>query len=178
MKNYVLLLLLLIIALSCNPLKVMTDYDKSIDFSKFNSYQFYEDIGKGLNDLDVKRVTAQLNANLDSLGFTRAEEPDFFINVMVDYANTQSRNTLNVGFGNGGRNGGIGVSGGIPIGQKKLSEEFIIEFVNAKTNELFWEGILVSKVTENRAPELKEIHFKTVIRKILNAYQKTKSSNK
>lgn len=49
----------------------------------------------------------------------------------------QNSNTIGIGLGSGGINRGFGVSGGIPIGVKRLNEEFTIEFVNAENNTLF-----------------------------------------
>lgn len=49
----------------------------------------------------------------------------------------QNSNTIGIGLGSGGINHGFGVSGGIPIGVKRLNEEFRIEFLNAENNTLF-----------------------------------------
>ncbi len=81
-----------------------------------------------------------------------------------------NNNTIGIGIGSGGNNGGFGISGGIPIGGKKLNEELIIEFVNSKTDKVIWEGILNSKIKEKRKPEEKELHFQEVIKKILEKY--------
>lgn len=166
--------LIVVFLFCCSSSKVMTDYDKTIDLSKFKSYNFYEDIGKGLNELDVKRVTSALDSVLISSGFKKQDTSDFLINVIVNYSELQTTNTINIGFGNGG----IGVGGGIPIGGKKINEELIVEFVNAKTNTLFWEGVLNSKVPEKRKPETKTNHYKKVIQQILNEYPVLKKTSK
>ncbi|MGK0413717.1 MAG: hypothetical protein ACJA1B_001925 [Polaribacter sp.] len=162
--------LFLFLLVSCSSSKVMIDYDAEIDFSNFKSYAFYEDVGKGLNELDVKRVLTVMNAELQQLGFLQSDNPDFFINMKSKISEAQNNNTIGIGIGNGGINGGFGVSGGIPIGGKKLNEEFRIEFVNAQNNILFWEAILNSKIKEKRKPEEKELHFKAIISKILENY--------
>lgn len=166
----------LFILMSCTSSKVITDYDKNTDFSAFKTYNLYSDIGKGLNELDVKRITKALDIEFKQLGFLKVEEPDFLVNIIVNYSEAQNNNSIGVGIGSGGRNGGFGISGGIPIGAKKLNEEFVVEFVNAKSDALFWEGVLNSKVRENRTPDLKEIHFSKVIQQILEKYPNKKSS--
>lgn len=50
--------------MSCAISKIIIDYDVEIDFSNFKSYAFFEDLGKGLNELDIKRVTDVLNSQL------------------------------------------------------------------------------------------------------------------
>ena len=160
----------------CSTNKVMTDYDKNVDLTKYKTYGFYEDLGEGLNQFDKNRVEEALDSILTTHIFEPASEPDFLINVIVNYAEVVGGNTINIGFGNVGRRGGVGVSGGIPIGGRKLSEEFIIEFVDAKTDSLFWEGIAITEVSEERTPEVKRIHFVKTVEKILEKYPIKKSS--
>jgi hypothetical protein len=155
---------------------VITDYDSEINFNDFKTYAFFEDVGKGLNELDVKRVISSMNSELKLSGFIELENPDFFINIISKISEAKNNNTIGIGIGSGGRNGGFGISGGIPIGGKKLNEEFIIEFVNAKTDEIIWEGILNSTIKEKRKPEQKEVHFKEIIKKILDKYPPKKKN--
>lgn len=148
----------------------MTDYDNAINFSDFKTYSFYEDVGGGLNELDVKRVIFAINFELKQRGFQETENPDFYINVTSKTSESSNNNSIGIGVGGGGRNSGFGISGGIPIGAKKLNEELVIEFVNAKTNQIIWEGALNSKIKENRNPEEKELQYTEVVKKILNYY--------
>lgn len=152
--------------MSCSSAKVMTDFDNAINFSDFKTYGYYEDVGKGLNELDIKRVISALNLEMEQNGFADLDNPDFFINITSKISESRNRNSIGIGLGNGG----FGLSGGIPIGGKKLNEEFVIEFVNSKTNQVIWEGILNSKIKEKRTPEEKEAHFQKVITKILEKY--------
>ncbi|PQJ82597.1 DUF4136 domain-containing protein [Polaribacter glomeratus] len=164
MKN--LKYLFFILLMSCSSAKVMTDFDNAINFSDFKTYGYYEDVGKGLNELDIKRVISALNLEMEQNGFADLDNPDFFINITSKISESRNRNSIGIGLGNGG----FGLSGGIPIGGKKLNEEFVIEFVNSKTNQVIWEGILNSKIKEKRTPEEKEAHFQKVITKILEKY--------
>ena len=165
------------ILISCSSSKVMTDYDNTVNFSDFKTFNFYEDVGEGLSELDVKRVTKAITFEMTERNIIEAENPDMFINVIVKTTEAQNNNTIGIGIGNGGRNGGFGISGGIPIGSKKLNEEFIIEFVNAKTDEVFWEGRLNSTLKKENTPEVKELHYKNVVNKILTKYPVNKKSS-
>ncbi|MBU3009848.1 DUF4136 domain-containing protein [Polaribacter vadi] len=156
--------------MSCSSSKVIADYDSEIDFNNFKTYNFFEDLGKGLNELDIKRVLSAINTELNKKGLTQNDNPDFYINAIANYSEAQNSNSIGIGIGSGNRNGGFGISGGIPIGGKKLNEEFIIEFVNAKSNAIIWEGILNSTIKQKREPEEKELHFKNIISKILTQY--------
>jgi hypothetical protein len=174
MKNLKYLFLFLL--MGCYSSKVMTDYDDAINFSDFKTYNFYEDVGTGLHELDVKRVIAAINLELKQRGFQEVENPDFYINVTTKTSLSRNNNLIGIGLGSGGRNSGIGISGGIPIGAKKINEEFVIEFVNAKTNQIIWEGALNTEISENRNPEEKELHYNEVVKKILVHYPPNKEN--
>lgn len=169
--------IILLVVMSCTSSKVITDYDANLNFSNFMSYRFYEDVGQGLNELDVKRVIKAITFEMTERNIVETENPDFYINVIVKTVEAQNNNTIGIGIGNGGRNGGFGISGGIPIGGKKINEEFIIEFVNAKTDEVFWEGRLNTTLKKQNTPEIKELHYKTVVNKILSKYPVNKKSS-
>lgn len=160
--------------MGCSSSKVLTDFDNTINFSDFKTYSFYEDVGQGLNELDVNRVISALKLEMKQRTFQEVENPDFFINVTSKISENRNSNTIGIGVGNGG----FGLSGGIPIGGKKLNEEFVIEFVNAKTDQVIWEGILNSKIKEKRTPEQKELHFNEIIKKILDRYSPKNNSSK
>jgi hypothetical protein len=162
--------LFLVLLMSCSSSKVITDYDDKANFSSFKTYAFYEDVGKGLNELDVKRVTSIMKTELNALGIQESETPDFFINIISKTTEAANNNTIGIGVGSGGRNGGFGISGGIPIGGKKLNEEFIVEFVKSENDTLFWEAIFNSSIKEKRKPEEKELHFQEIIKNILAKY--------
>ena len=158
----------LFILISCSTSKVIVDYDEAIRFSSFSTFNFYDDVGKGLNELDIKRVSKAIAYEMQQKGFRFSDNPDLFINVIATYTELTNNNTL--GIGSGTNNGGFGVSIGIPIGRKKLNEELVIELVNATTNAIIWEGVLNSTVKEKRKPEEKELHFQEIIKKILAKY--------
>jgi hypothetical protein len=162
--------LFVLILMSCSTSKVVVDYDSEINFSNFNTYYFYDDVGEGLNELDVKRVIKAFNLELKLKGFQEVENPDFYVNVIVNITEIQNNNTIGIGIGSGGNNGGFGISGGIPLGSKKFNELFTVEFVNAKTKTIFWEARLNTSVRQNRTPEEKTVHFQKIIKKILEKY--------
>ncbi|WP_334055691.1 DUF4136 domain-containing protein [Polaribacter sp. P097] len=169
MKKFLYIFIVFLIT-ACSGSKVMVDYDSELDFASFKSFNFYEDVGAGLNELDVKRVTTIIQTELSAKGLVLNENPSILINVYVKTSEAVNRKRIGVGIGSGGRNGSFGISGGIPIGGKKLNETFKIEFVNAKTNNLIWEGVLNSTVKEKRTPEEKELHYNSIINEILKQY--------
>src|SRR6201986_4746706 len=72
--------------------KVQTDYDKSLDFSKFHTYAWREhpilrnnpQIGETFS-VAISLVRSEINRDLTSKNYTRAEgKPDFWVTLYVD----------------------------------------------------------------------------------------------
>ncbi|MEE9408903.1 MAG: DUF4136 domain-containing protein [Polaribacter sp.] len=156
--------------MSCGASKVITDFDSKTDFKKYKTFDFYEDNGESLNEFDVKRITAAIQKELETDGLKQNSKPLFFIYFDTKTSEKQNNNTIGIGIGSGGRNGGIGISGGIPIGGKKLIEDISIRFIEAISNELFWEGSLSSTIKKKRTPEERKLYIKEVIAEILQKY--------
>lgn len=167
MKFYQMLILLLLIG--CTSGKVVYDYDSKVDFNAFKTFNFYDDAGDGMNDIDVKRAKQIIEKALLEKGFKKSDAPDFLINMISQKLDLEDNNQVGVGIG-GGRNIGIGISGGITFGAKKIREAFTIEFVNSTDNTLFWEGTSNKKIKEKITPEERELYLKEVIRKIFEKY--------
>lgn len=162
--------LFLMVLLGCSSPKVVSDFEDNTDFSTYKTYGFYQNAGNSLNELDVKRIILAIDTTLEQKGFKRRDTADFYIDFSSKKSDELPRTSLAIGFGNVGFNNGFGVSGGIPVGNKKVLEVISIEFLTAKEEKLFWKAFLESKVKQNRTPIEKEVYFQKTISKILSAY--------
>ena len=149
-------LFLLILLTSCGTI-VNYDYEKSTDFSKYKTYNYFDDMKTGLSQLDNKRLMRSIDTKLEAMGLRRVDNPDFFIDIQSQ--DIQNRNNSNIGVGAGGGGGGGfgGVSVGIPLGGNQSSREIVIDFVD-KTNgeKLFWQAVSESAYNPNSTPEKRE----------------------
>ena len=161
--------LFLIFIVGCSSSKVIYDYDSKTDFKVYKTFNYFEDAGEGLNELDVKRITDELTNGLQQKGMKLSEDPDMYINIISNESKKIDRSTIGIGMG-GGRNVGFGISGGIPIGSKKMNQKLIIDFVKSENDELLWQGISNEAIKERTTPEEKLMHYKKVIEKILMNY--------
>ena len=98
-----------------------------------------------------------------------SEEPDMYINILSKESEKVDRSTIGIGMG-GGRNVGFGISGGIPIGSKKMNQTLIIDFVKSENDELLWQGISNGTIKEQTTPKEKLMHYKKIIEKMLMNY--------
>ena len=70
MCKFFLTFLLLTFTLSCGNVKVFTDYDKSAEFNKYQTFSFFD---KGIENLKISdiekgRLLNSITKNLDSIG--------------------------------------------------------------------------------------------------------------
>jgi hypothetical protein len=115
-----------------------------------------------------------IRGKLTFKGLQQSNTPDFFINLASGMQEVYNKNTVGVGIGGGGRNVGIGVSGQIPIGGNQINQDLIFEFVDAKTNQLFWQGIITSSTDENMKPQEREAYLGMIVDKVLSGYPPVK----
>ena len=141
--------LLLIVIMSCSSTKVVYDYDSRTNFDTYKTFNFFEDAGKGLNELDVKRVTNELTIGLQQKGMKLSETPDVYINILSKQSEAVNRNTIGLGIGGGG-NVGFGISGGIPIGSKKVNQQLTIDFVASKTMNYYGKELQIVKLKKEQ----------------------------
>jgi len=168
--KYLKIVTLTLLIVSCAPIHVNYDYDKSTDFTKYKTYNYYADIKTGLSDLDTKRFLNALDEKMKMKGFDLAEKPDFFIDIKSSEFQAAQRNTVGVGVGGGGRNVGGGVSIGIPIGQSGVNRQITIDFVDENGKGLFWQAVSESAYNPNATPEKREARLNAILDKVLIAY--------
>lgn len=160
----------LFICLSCG-VSVNYDYEKNTDFSKYKSYSYFSNMNTGLSEFDAKRLFIALDEVMASKGFTLSEDSDFIINIESStYQESQNNSSLGVGGGGGGGNVGGGISVGIPLGQANVSRQIKFDFVDANTNQLFWQAITSETDVPRDNPEEREAKFKQIVTKVLEGF--------
>lgn len=169
MKQNLLIVMALII-MSCAPIRVNYDYERTTDFSKYKTYQYYGDMETGLSPLDTKRLLDAIDLKMKEKGFAISESPDFLIDIKSSEFKEVPRNNVGVGLGGGGGHMGGGVSIGIPIGQSNVNRQITIDFVDEKGNGLFWQAVSESVFTPNATPEKREAQLQKVVEKVLDQY--------
>ncbi|MCF7561178.1 DUF4136 domain-containing protein [Sabulilitoribacter multivorans] len=155
---------------SCAPIYVNYDYDKTTNFQQYKTYNYYSDMETGLSELDTKRLLDALDLKMQAKGFSLSETPDFFIDIKSSQFQSAQRQTVGVGVGGGGRNVGGGISIGLPIGQANVNRQIIIDFVDENKKQLFWQAVSESSFNTNATPENREARLNAIVEKILTGY--------
>ena len=78
--------LLLTFILGCGNVKVFSDFDKSADFTNYETFSFFD---KGIeslkiSDIEKGRLLNSITKNLDSIGIKKSSNPDFLVNIKLD----------------------------------------------------------------------------------------------
>jgi len=163
-----------VIIASCNTPKAVYDYDDTVNFNQYNTYEFFPDFQSGLSQLDETRLLESLKNGMKDKGFSTSEEPGIFVNAYSREFMDQNRSSIGVGIGGGGRGGGVGVSGGIPIENNSLILEVTIDFINAEEDSLIWQAVVETKFNPNASPEERRAMFDKVVQKALEGYPPSK----
>ena len=159
MKAFKLLpLLILLIMTSCATVNVNTDYDKSTNFSDYKTYAYYKQgiDNVKISDFDKRRILKAIDSVMTSKNFTKSETPDMMINFYTDAEKDVTLNSYYAGYGYGwGMGYGWGWGMGYPYGGGTYTSTSIkgiltIDVINAKKNELIWQGIGAGTLGQNQ----------------------------
>lgn len=170
MKPVRYLVLICLFGVSCNAPKAYIDYDEQADFAHFRSFGLLPEFQSGLSELDEERLIRSLEAGFREEGFTQAAEPDLLVTVYSEEYQEESRNTLGIGVGGTGRNVGVGISGGIPLGGPDTYLSLTFDVIDATTNQLVWQAVVQSRFDRNAAPEERQLVFDKMVAKALEKY--------
>jgi len=155
---------------SCSTPKIMYDYDRAAKFSSYKTFDFYPDLQLYMNQLDSSRVIQQVENAMLLKGFKRSSYPDVFVNVVSEQFETPSNNSIGIGIGTGGRNAGVGVSGGIPIRSNYMTQLFIVDLIDVTNDALIWQAKYEGKFNRSLTSEAKNEYFETTFEKIFSGY--------
>jgi hypothetical protein len=161
---------LILLMVSCAPIRVNYDFDKTTNFTNYKTYNYYNDMQTGLSELDTRRFLDAFDAKMTAKGFALSDTPDFFIDIKSKEYQEAQRQTVGVGLGGGGGNVGGGISIGLPIGQANVNRHITIEFVDDNKKQLFWQAESEYSFNPNSQPEQREEKFKAVSEKVLSQY--------
>lgn len=169
MKSLKIVAVVLLIV-SCAPIRVNYDYDRTTHFENYKTYQYFADMDTGLSELDTNRLLDALDAKMTEKGYSISETPDFFIDIKSKSYQEGPKSTVGVGMGGTSGNVGGRLSVGIPVGQGNMHREITIDFVDHGKKQLFWQAISESSYNPDTTPEVRNNKLKAIVDKVLSEY--------
>jgi len=169
MKTLKLLSILFIATLaSCSSVRVNSDFDKKAPFSDYKTYAYMKNNldNVAISDLDKKRIINSIDEVMSAKGFVKSENPDIIINIF-----TKERERIDV-YQNYGFGWGWNPYWGVGMNRSTISSTpegtLILDFIDAKTKELVWQGQGTGYLTNNT--NKKEAVIKEFVNRILEQY--------
>jgi len=163
--------LLLFVFTSCSTVRVVTDYDKEVNFNQYTSFAFYKPgIDKAkISDLDKKRILRAIESELVAKGMTKSETPDLLISIFTKERERVDVYNNNFGYGWGWHPWYYGhYYGGSSVSRTSEGTLFI-DLIDANTNNLVWQGMgNADLATQNM--EKKEARIREIVKEILAKY--------
>lgn len=159
--------------ISCGTAKVSYDYDDTIDFTAYKTYNYYPELKSSLSQLDERRLLVATDSILETKGFTKSKAPDMYVNFKSKTYETPSRNSVGIGIGSGP----VVIGGNIPVGMPDQHIQLKVDFVDVKKDELIWQAEIDDVQNSKNTPENREAFFKVILEKAFSKYppQKKKS---
>jgi hypothetical protein len=179
-KFFVLFFAITVIISSCSTLKVTSDYDPNVNFSKFKTYNLLpwsEDISRMINDFDRKRIIDAVKAQMEAKGYTYSESnADLSVSnyiILDEKEQTTAYSTYMGGYGYYGGFGYYGYGPGFGVGTTHTTYNtetytvgtLIIDVFDNSTKKLIWQGIGVGTINKN--PKKREQNTPKVIAQIM-----------
>jgi len=133
----------------CTLLNTASDYDKNINFARLKSFSYYDKGIEqlGLNNLDKPRMLNAVETAMVKMGFSKTDQPDFLVNVVV-LSKTQTK--ADWGYSGGGYQWDAATTayqwkesqfGPLSTNKQYQDGTIIIDFLNPRTKAIIWHGI-------------------------------------
>lgn len=154
-----LLYILVFIFIACGPAKVVYDYDKEEDYTRYKTYNFFAPMDTRMGELDTRRAIRAIEAVLQEKGFQKViggADPDFYVNIKSELFQEAPSGSFGVGMAGTGSDMAGGVSVGMPMGNPTLKRMIFIDLVNVEQDALFWQARCEVTYEENLSPEKRD----------------------
>lgn len=167
-RNSFILFGLLMIA-SCKPINI--DYDSQTNFSTYKTYNFYNNIQSGLNELNNRRMRRAIDHTMREKGFIKSNNPDVFINFYTKESKKPSYTSVGVSVGRRiGRNIGVGINSRIPIQNNKKNQHITFDIVDRQKDKLIWQAEMTAEIKEGGSVASRDAQYSRNISKLLRNF--------
>jgi hypothetical protein len=152
--------LALLAACSSGP-KIKADYDPSVDFSGYKTYNFYKPMGienPNYSSLLGQMFREAIGREMDQRGYVLSNDPDLLLNVSARLDDKTKVTTYNdpmmggyYGYRRGFYDPWYGYGYGTQTHVSQYTEGTVnIDMVDARQKRMVWEGVAVGRVDEEK----------------------------
>ena len=154
-------------ASGCAGDPIRSDYDPTVDFSQYNTYNFFADAGPEQTNYQSffsQYMVAAISREMEVRGYTKSNDPDLLVNFnAILQEKTDVRTTPAPAYGGyyGYRGGfydpwmGYGYAQETHVSQY-TEGTFNIDLVDARKKKLVWEAVGTGRISQKMLDELEE----------------------
>ena len=144
---------------------IKSDYDRSVDFSQYKTYAFFNPMGienPNYSSIYGSIFREAISREMESRGYVKSDNPDLLINVSGRLQEktrvTTTSDPYMAGSYYGYRRGAYGAWGGYGYGTQTHVSQYTegtvnVDMVDRKLKRMVWEGVAVGRVNEKRTNE-------------------------
>lgn len=178
MKRTSYLFVVLLLATSCFPIKISSDFDKTAGFSSYKTYSFIVNAESMPYDRSNNElVLACIAAELESKGFTKSDNPDVYIDLNVQINKKKSSASSSKSLDQPTLYGSSYMyywgpdfsTTSIKYGTYANGTIFI-DMIDVRKKQLVWQGRGNAKVSADKNPQEREKRIGEAIEKIFSTY--------
>ena len=145
--------------------EIKSDYDHTIDFGQFKTYNFFSPMGienPNYSSILGSHFRDSISKEMESRGYTMSDNPDLLINVsgrMQDKTKVTTTSDPYMGGGYYGyRRGAYGTWGGYGYGTSTHVSQYTegtinVDMVDRAEKRMVWEGVAVGRVNDKNTGE-------------------------
>ncbi len=180
LRTVILTSVALLLASCASKPSIQTDYDHSIDFSKYKTYGFFNPMGiesPNYSTIYGSIFRGAISKEMESRGYTKSDNPDLMINVsgkMKDKTRVTTSPNMYGGY-YGYRGGRYGAWGGYGYGSSTHVSNYTegtvnVDLVDIGLKRMVWEGVAVGRVSEKKTNEETRANIQVSIQEMFAGY--------
>jgi hypothetical protein len=171
-----------ILSACSSGLQVRSDSDPTTDFSRYQSYNFFDPMGieGGYNSpVFGENFRAAISNEMRQKRYRKTDSPDLLVNVTIradDQVRMRSYTApyMSGGYYNrpGGAHYGSSLGVGVSVGQRATvttEASVFIDLVDVEKHQVVWQGVAVVDVTDKVAKQLRDATF-TAVNSVFKQY--------
>lgn len=172
----------LLIASCASKPDIKSDYDRSVDFSQYKTYGFFNPMGienPNYSSIYGSVFREAISREMESRGYVESDNPDLLINVSGRLQEktrvTTTSDPYMAGSYYGYRRGAYGAWGGYGYGTQTHVRQYTegtvnVDMVDRKLKRMVWEGVAVGRVNEKRTNEETRTNINNGIQEMFVGY--------
>ena len=183
LSRFVLLTSAVMLLASCaSKPTIETDYDHTVDFSKYTTYGFFNPMGienPNYSSIYGSIFRDAISKEMESRGYKMSDNPDLMINVSGRLQDKTKVTTTSDPYMGGGyygyRRGAYGAWGGYGYGTQTHVSNYTegtvnVDMVDRNLKRMVWEGVAVGRVNEKKTNEETRTNINAGIQEMFAGY--------